>query len=113
MRAKKEKKRKWVYIQHPTVYEIFCDKCGGSHIDWSEYEHKIWCYDCKEDRPGTGGIFDDPIAMNLCALLGISFKRYYFKSGKIMKPITSGHKIIYRRCSKAELANIKVNKRES
>lgn len=41
------KKRTWHYIQKPYEYEMTCDKCNGHNIEWSEYEGKIWCYDCK------------------------------------------------------------------
>jgi len=33
------KKRKWFYIHKPAEFEMTCDKCGGSNITWSEYEH--------------------------------------------------------------------------
>ena len=42
-------KRKWHYILPPSVYDCKCGKCGGSNLEWSEYEHHIWCYDCEED----------------------------------------------------------------
>jgi len=110
------KKRKWIYIHHPTSYEIRCDKCWdgdigsgkGTNIDWSEYEGCIWCYDCEEDRAGFGGVFDGPIAIEIFELLGLTFWRYYLKSKKIMKPIETkdGH-LIYRQCSKAELSRLK------
>jgi len=113
MSALKNKKRKWMYIQNPIIYGIRCNKCNGTNITWSEYEHHIWCYDCQEDLPGTAGIFDGPIAIKLSKLLGISFKRYYFKSGKIMKPVVSKNNyVIYRQCSKLELENIKTLKNE-
>ena len=101
-------KRKWIYIHHPTRYDIRCNKCWdgeinetGTNIDWSEYEHKIWCYDCKKDLSGSPGVFDGPIPMGLSEMLGISFNRIYFKSGKIFKPVTSknGKWIVYRECS--------------
>ena len=99
------KKRKWCYIHPPSVYEIACDKCGGTNTTWSEYEHMIWCYDCKIDTRGTGGIFDGPIAVELLTLLGISLNRFYFASpDKMFKPVTSGHRIIYRQCSAEEKA---------
>jgi len=114
------RKRKWIFIQHPTMYEIRCDKCfsgdlsdgSGTNIDWSEYEGRIWCYDCKEDRRGFSGIFDGPIPWNttgiLMSMAGLSLWRYYLKSKKIMKPIETkdGH-LIYRQCSKAELSRLK------
>ena len=68
-------KRTWIYVQNPTEYGILCNECGGSKIEWSEYEHKIWCYDCQKDLDGTGGIFDGPIPMQLTALCGTCFDR--------------------------------------
>jgi hypothetical protein len=106
------KKRRWVYVHHPTRYDIRCDHCWngeinntGINIDWSEYEHMIWCYDCKQDLPGFSGVFDGPIPMGLNRILGISFNRIYLKSGKMFKPMTTtdGKRIVYRRCSKADV----------
>jgi len=70
------KKRTSCYIQNPVNYEIACDKCNGTNIEWSEYEGLIWCQDCKIDTPGTKGIFDGPIPLEVCKVLGISFDRY-------------------------------------
>jgi hypothetical protein len=87
------KHRKWIYVQKPQRYDITCDKCGGTNIEWSEYEHKIWCYDCKIDTDGNGGIFDGPIPMGAAELLGLSFNRFYFKENKVKYPRIVGHKI--------------------
>ena len=106
------RKRKHIYIQHPTIYCISCDKCNGRNIDWSEYEHKIWCYDCKVDTDGTEGIFDGPIPINTCRMLGINFWRMNLKTEKILKLVTSkdGKRLIYRQCSAKELDSITVEK---
>jgi hypothetical protein len=74
-------KRTSCYCQKPTVYEVSCDLCGGSNITWSEYEHMIWCYDCKKDTPGNGGIFDGPIPVNLSKMMGISFDKIEIATG--------------------------------
>lgn len=75
-RADKVKaKRKWCYVLPPYMFDIQCDKCGGTKIDWSEYEHKIWCYDCEIDTDGTSGVFDGPIPIQTSRLLGITFDR--------------------------------------
>ncbi len=79
------KKRKWCYIQNPTVYEMSCDICGGRNVTWSEFEHLIWCFDCKKDTPGNKGIFDGPIALGLCAIMGIYFDRISIRTGKVSK----------------------------
>ena len=70
------KKRTWHYIQKPWEYEIECDKCHGHNIEWSEFEGKIWCYDCKIDTRGTEGVFDGPIPITAAAILGMSFDRW-------------------------------------
>ena len=76
------RKRKWIYIQKPQDYEISCNLCNGSNIAWSEYEHMIWCYDCKKDVPGDGGVFDGPIPLRASRLLGLDFDRIELKTGQ-------------------------------
>ena len=96
---------------HPMAYDMRCDKCwdgdlsskAGRNIDWSEYEHCIWCYDCKIDTSGFGGLFDGPIAMGLTKMLGIVFWRIYLESKRIMKDVISGERIVYRQCSAKEI----------
>ena len=87
--------RKWVYVQEPSVYGITCDLCDGENINWSEWEHKIWCYDCEIDTDGHAGIFDGPIPVMASELLGLSFARYYFKDKTVRYPTTRKNKIIY------------------
>ena len=69
-------KRTWYYVQKPMEYEITCDKCGGTNLDWSEYNKFVWCYSCKLDVRGTEGIFGGPIPIQCAAILGMSFDRY-------------------------------------
>lgn len=76
------KKRTWCYAMKPTAYEISCDICGGHNITWSEYEKRIWCYDCQKDTLGNEGIFDGPIPINVCQILGFSLDRVDIKTGK-------------------------------
>ncbi|MDO8641499.1 MAG: hypothetical protein Q7R33_08195 [Nitrosarchaeum sp.] len=76
MKVKLLKKRTWHYIQNPKDYEITCDKCNGTNIEWSEFEHMIWCYDCKIDTKGTEGVFGGPIPVELAGILGMSFDRW-------------------------------------
>jgi hypothetical protein len=87
------RKRTWHYVMKPQSYEMTCDKCGGSNIDWSEYEHKIWCYDCKIDTDGNDGIFGGPIGWGVCELLGISFARWNMKKNRVEYPRIIGNKI--------------------
>lgn len=61
--------RKECYVLNPSRYEISCDKCQGTHIEWSEYEGLIWCYDCKIDTRGNEGIFSGPIPLEAAKLL--------------------------------------------
>ena len=75
-------KRKWVYIMKPQAYELKCDLCGGSNIEWSEFEHMIWCYDCEKDTPGNGGIFGVPIPLVISEIFGISFDRIEIATGE-------------------------------
>ena len=78
-------KRTWCYCMKPTAYEISCDLCGGTNIHWSEFEHMIWCYDCEKDTPGNPGIFDGPIPIKLCEMLGMSFDRIDLTTGERIK----------------------------
>jgi len=107
------RKRKWVYVHHPTAYDIRCINCWdgdlnetGTNIDWSEYEHMIWCYECQKDLCGFSGVFDGPVAFGLSGILGVSFNRIYFKSGKMFKLITTkdGKRCVYRQCGKEDLS---------
>jgi len=91
------KRRKWIYIQKPQSYGITCDICGGENIEWSEFEHMIWCYDCEKDTPGQGGVFDGPIPMGVCGLLGMNFDHIDLKTGQRLYMTRRGNKIIYCR----------------
>jgi len=79
------RKRTLMYAMHPRDYEITCDKCGGSNIYWSEYEHMIWCYDCQIDTRGNPGIFDGPIPMEASRLLGTTFDKINVHTGELYK----------------------------
>ncbi len=78
-------KRTWIYVLLPARYEIHCDRCHGSNIEWSEYEGLIWCYDCKIDTRGDGGIFDGPIPLGGAQLLGLSFDRINLVKNRVEK----------------------------
>lgn len=83
------KKRKWFYVLSPTAFDMRCDHCWqgelddgtGTNIIWSEYEGKIWCYDCKVDTDGMEGIFDGPVPIQACYMLGLTFDRYNIEKG--------------------------------
>jgi len=85
--------RTWHYVQNPRDYDVQCDKCNGTNIEWSEFEHMIWCYDCKIDTPGTGGIFDGPISVGVCKLLGMSLDRWNMKKNRVEYMRVVGNKI--------------------
>ena len=79
------KKREWIYVQKPAQYEITCDKCECSNIEWSEFEGMIWCYDCEVDTKGTGGVFSGPIPFGAAGLLGLSFDRIILETKEYQK----------------------------
>ena len=89
------KLRKWIYVMNPAQYGMYCDKCKGTNIQWSEYEHMIWCNDCKIDTPGFEGLFGGPIPTGVCELLGISFARVYLKDKTVRYPVVRKGKIVY------------------
>lgn len=71
-------RRTWVYIQPPWAYEIAgCPSCLDSLItEWSEWRGHLWCPACKIDFiPAHNGLFDGPISIKACEMLGISFER--------------------------------------
>ena len=88
-------RRTWCYVMNPAAYDITCDKCGGSHITWSEYEEMIWCYDCKIDTKGDPGIFDGPIPYQLTALLGITFDRINLDTDSLEKCVCTEESITW------------------
>jgi len=87
--------RDWCYCQKPEAYEVYCDICEGNNTTWSEYEGLIWCYDCEKDTRGTGGIFDGPIPLGACSLMGISFDRIRLADNKLLKMKIEDGKIVY------------------
>lgn len=90
-----KKLRTWIYIHNPVDYDISCDICDGTKITWSEFERCVWCYSCKKDVPGTGGIFDGPIPYELTKMLGISFDRVDLKTKKRLYHKVKDGKIVW------------------
>lgn len=79
-------KRTWIYILRPKEYEISGCPCGNTDPDWSEYEKHLWCAVCQKDFiPEHGGVFDGPILLNICRLMGITFDRFNLETQEIMK----------------------------
>lgn len=89
------KKRTWHYVMKPAAYSIHCDKCEGTNIEWSEYEHMIWCYDCEIDTEGFEGIFGGPIGYGAATIMGISFNRWNMVEQRVEYPRLIAHKIEY------------------
>ena len=75
------KRRKWVFIMPPVSYGISCNLCNGE-VQWSEYERLVWCWRCLKDVPGNPGLFDGPIPLKACEILGISLDKIDLKTGK-------------------------------
>ena len=93
----KLKKRTWHYVQNPKDYEIQCNLCNGTNIEWSEYEHRIWCYDCKKDVKGTEGVFGGPIPIEAAALLGMRFDRWDMVKKKVIPLKIEPFPVVQRR----------------
>lgn len=77
-------------------YEIRCDVCHKSNIDWSEYEGLIWCYDCETDTKGEGGVFDGPISLRVGEMIGLSFDRIDLATGEILKCLDEDHHLVWK-----------------
>lgn len=81
-------KRTHVYVQRPAEYEMAGCECGNNDPEWSEYKGHLWCNKCQKDfQPTHGGVFDGPIAVNVCAMLGLSFDRINLET-KELEPFT-------------------------
>ena len=77
-------KRTWVYVQRPKEYGIALHPCGDINPEWSEYKDYLWCPACKcEFIPEHWGLFDGPIGINVCKMLGISFDRFNLETQQI------------------------------
>lgn len=92
-------KRKWCYVLPPYAYDIECDKCHRTNIDWSEFEHCIWCYDCKIDTEGTEGVFGGPIPIMASYILGRHFDRINLETQQIerlnLDTLNEEHKLVW------------------
>lgn len=77
------KKREWHYLLPPTAFEIRCSICSGTKIYWSEYESMVFCFECQLDVGCTESLFDGPIPLKTCYLLGLNFDRYNLKTHQV------------------------------
>lgn len=77
-------KRTWVYVQRPVKYGIAPHKCGHKNPEWSEYKEHLWCPVCETDFiPEHWGVFDGPVGVHMCALLGICFDRFNLETQQV------------------------------
>lgn len=81
-------KRTHCYVLKPAEYEINCPLCGGTNINWSEFEKHIWCYDCSKDvflLSKNTGIFNGPIPINAAEMMSLKFDRINLENGQVVK----------------------------
>jgi hypothetical protein len=80
-------RRTHVYRMHPSAYEIAgCPVSSEHEVEWSEFEHHLWCSVCKKDfLPTSNGVFDGPIPIGAFYLVGISFDRINIQTGEVVK----------------------------
>lgn len=92
-------KRAWVYLYPPAHYEVCCSKNRKHKVEWSEFEGLIWCFDCKKDMKGFGGIFDGPIPWEVTKLMlgELCFHRLNIVKQVIEYPVHGKRKIYYRK----------------
>ena len=90
------KKRKWIYVQPPMAYEVYCDICRNPYVEWSEFEGMVWCWRCLKDTRGTDGVFDGPIPIDTGKILGICFDRIDLKTGQWLVPEIIENKMEYK-----------------
>lgn len=77
-------KRAWCYVQSPSMYEMAPCACGNADTQWSEFAKHLWCSKCEIDFvPEHAGIFDGPIPVKVCEMLGISFDRINLETNEI------------------------------
>lgn len=111
------KKREWHYLLPPAAFEIRCSICSSTKIWWSEYENMIFCFDCQLDVGPTESLFDGPIPLNTCYLLGLNFDRYNLKTHQIerlnLEKSTgpNAKEIVYDGPEEVEKNKIEINER--
>lgn len=77
-------KRTHVYVMRPRAYEVAGCPCGNNDPDWSEYKKHLWCQKCGNDFiPEHNGIFDGPVGLGLCEVLGIDLRRMNLETQEI------------------------------
>lgn len=76
-------KRVWCYFQKPSRHEIECPVCKGNHLDWSEWDKNIWCYDCKKDYSNYTSALSGPVPIQLATMLGLSLDMYNLETQEV------------------------------
>ena len=77
-------KRTHLYVQRPKVFEMSPCACGNDDPDWSEFKGLLWCQKCEQDfAPRHGGVFDGPVAIHACEMLGIYFDQINLATNEI------------------------------
>ena len=79
----KKIKRIDCYNCSPVNLDLICPKCEGTNITWSEWEHHIWCYNCKLDVEYNPG-FSGPIPIMVAKFIGIDYRKHNIETGKII-----------------------------
>ena len=78
-------KRSTVYIMRPEEYSMSGCECGNTDPDWSEFEKHLWCKFCAKDFiPAHGGLFNGPIPIEVCRLMGTRFDQVDLVTGEIL-----------------------------
>jgi hypothetical protein len=69
----------------PSAFEMAgCHGCGNEEPEWSEFKNHLWCNCCQVDYiPTHNGIFDGPVPIGVCELLGISFDRFNLETQQV------------------------------
>lgn len=82
--AAAKEKRTWVYIQQPAHFDIPGCSCGLREVEWSEFREHLWCPKCQKDFvPENWGVFEGPVPVNACILLGLNFDRFNLETRSV------------------------------
>ena len=79
-------KRTKCLTRPPAIYGLSGCSCGNTDVQWSEWEHHLWCEKCQKDFiPKSKGILDGPVPVELCRILGMPLDFYDLETGEIEK----------------------------
>jgi len=80
-------KRTWIWAGKPLEdYEMADHECGSGQVEWSEYAKHLWCKACEVDYiPAHAGIFDGPVPVNACRMMGIPLVRIDLTTGEMLE----------------------------